>query len=114
MCKVRVPSSRASAVVSRGRYAINEVERVAAEASRALLPAGALTGVRSRPDIGPDGDEQVWITLILKDQVVDHIDGQTALRTIDEIQNRLRAEGNDRLVLVEFASQSEFAANGGP
>lgn len=93
---------------------ISEVNRIAAEASQAWLPVGALIGVRSRPDVGPDGDEQIWVTLVVKDKVIDGIDGERALQTTDEVQHRLRAEGDSRLALVEFASETEVTANGGP
>ncbi len=52
--------------------------------------------------------------LVVKDNLIDGIGGDKALLTTDEVQLRLRAEGDSRLALVEFASELEFAANGGP
>jgi len=90
---------------------ISQIDAIAAEVGRALLPAGAVVDAHSRPASGEDGEEQLWVRMVITDNAIDRINGENALNTIYELQQRLMAEGENRFAVVQFVSDTETAAN---
>jgi hypothetical protein len=54
------------------------------------------------------GQDALQITIVLTPGSTDAVTGDRALRTLDEIRTQLQRAGEDRLPIVEYATQDEL------
>ena len=90
-----------------------QIDAIADAVARAFLPPDAVIQAHSWPDSGEDGEEQLRVMLVIREKAINDINGENALNTISELQQRLLAQGENRFAVVEFASDLEIAADGG-
>ncbi len=60
------------------------------------------------PAVDLDGDDAWRITIVLDPGAADAIDGDAALDNLVQIHERLRRRGDERLPIVEFATEEEL------
>ena len=69
--------------------------------------------VASEPIIGSDGSEALYVTIVHKGGKSGLISGDDALDAMVSIQRALKQSGEERIPVIEFATEAEMATNGG-
>jgi len=92
----------------------DDINDTASNAASTVLHLTAAPRVFSEPTIGWQGDETLRVTVVLSDDVVSKIDGETALDLVVKIGEDLRDKGEERFPIVEFATEEELAAGDDP
>ena len=90
-----------------------QIDQIAVDVGRAFMPAGALLEAHSQPFKDEAGEEQLRVTLVVREKSLDEVDGAIALNTLSELQDRLQSQGETRFAIVYYMSDKEFAADGG-
>ena len=88
------------------------IREIAQEAATANLTSANFTSIASSTATDSEGHEALRIVIVIKPGAETKIEGDAALDTLVEIQNRLRKEGEERFPLVEFATEEELSATG--
>lgn len=90
----------------------NKVKQIARAAATANLSPAAFTDVLSESTTDSTGGEAVRITIVIKPDFVAKLEGDAVLDTLVEIQDKLRAAGDDRFPIVEYATEAELQDSG--
>jgi hypothetical protein len=91
---------------------LTEVNNVVKKAALGVLKRQAgPRRVFSTPTVDSGGGDALYITIVLKSDAVDKISGDMALDTLVEVEKALRGRGEDRLPIIEFATEEELAAS---
>ena len=90
------------------------IAEIAREVAREKLTPKWFENVMVEPAVDSDGNDAVWITIIIAPSAVRRLRGEAVLDTLVELRNRLDAEGEARFPIVEYATQEELAASGDP
>jgi hypothetical protein len=77
------------------------------------LTSANVTSVSSSAAIDSEGNDALRITIVIKSGSASKITGDAALDTLVGIQQRLRAAGEERFAIVEYATKKELSASGG-
>ena len=88
------------------------IREIAQEVATANLTSANVTSVSSSPTIDMDGHDALRITIVIKPGSESKIKGDAALDTLVGIQKRLRRGGEERLAIVEYATEEELNASG--
>jgi hypothetical protein len=89
------------------------IREIAHEVAFDKLTSANVTSVSSSAAIDSEGRDAVRITIVIKPGAASKINGDAALDTLVGIQERLRAEGEERFPIVEYATKRELSASGG-
>jgi len=89
------------------------IREIAQEVATANLTSANVTSVSSSAAIDSDGNDALRITIVIKPGSASKIRGDATLDTLVGIQDRLRAEGEERFPIVEYATKKELTASGG-
>jgi hypothetical protein len=89
---------------------IRDIARKVATAN--LSSSTAVSDIKTRSFIDSEGHDALRITIIVSPDGASRIQGNATLNTLVEIQAKLRAAGEGRSPLVEFATEGE-PDNGG-
>jgi len=73
--------------------------------ARATLDSSA--GVESTSTIDSQGDPALKITIVLTPGSTESIQGKDVLKTLDQVQQRLQEEGEERFPIIEFETKGE-------
>ena len=84
------------------------IAEIAGEAARALLAPPDLERVLTQPSTDSEGGEALRITLVLKPEAVRALSGDTALNLLVDIQQKLSRAGEERLPIVDYATEQEL------
>ena len=88
------------------------IREIAQEVATANLASTTISSVSSSTAIDSEGHEALRITIVIKPGSAAKIDGDATLDTLVGIQERLRAEGEERFPIVEYATKQELRASG--
>jgi hypothetical protein len=64
--------------------------------------------VLARPAVDSDGKDAVRITLVLPAQAAEELSGDAVLDLLYELHQTLQKEGEERLAIVEYATEEEM------
>ena len=84
------------------------IAEIAREVARAHLASTNVTSVSSSPTIDSEGHDAVRITIVIDPGFESRIVGDAVLDTLVGIKDRLRREGEERLAIVEYATEEEL------
>jgi hypothetical protein len=77
-------------------------------AFRKHVPQADLERVVAEPATDSEGNEALRITLVLKPDSAGELTGDQALDLLVAIQQTLRAEGEERFPIVQYATEQEL------
>lgn len=89
---------------------VNDVVKKAASA--VLKRRAGLQRVFSEPTSDSQGHDALHITIVLKPGGADKISGDMALDTLVEVERALRGASEDRLPIIDFATEEELESSG--
>jgi hypothetical protein len=89
-----------------------KVNSIVKKAASAILTRQAgPRRVFSEPIADSDGQDALYVTIVLRPGGTDKITGDMVVDTAVEIQRALRAAGEDRFPIIEYATEEELAAS---
>jgi hypothetical protein len=88
------------------------IEEIAREVASANLASSNISSVSSSTAIDSEGHDALRITIVINPGSEAKISGDAALDTLVDIQDRLWSEGEERLAIVEYATNEELSAGG--
>jgi hypothetical protein len=92
----------------------NEVAREAEAVAKKNFGADKVVRVIAEPMVDLDGDDAWGVTIVIKPDAVDAIDGDAVLDNLVQIHGRLSRKGDERLPFVEFATEDELQQSDDP
>lgn len=96
----------------KGMLDFAQVEKIVGTAASAALSASSLLRTHTEPTTDQDGHEALLVTLVINDLQKSPISGDTAGDTILRVRQDLQRAGEDRTVIIEFATESDLSADG--
>jgi len=87
---------------------LSEISRVVDRVARSNL-RGEVVRVLSEPTIDSTGEDAIRVMIVLTPGAADRISGEAALNTLVGIQRGLEEAGENRLAIVEYATEEELA-----
>ena len=91
---------------------ISKIDDIVARIARRRLPAAGLERVMSEATVSSMGSEALKITLVIKEDTVARVSGDAALNILVDVRNSLEAAGEERLPILEYATEKELSAVG--
>ncbi len=91
---------------------IRQIAQAVATANTANLSSANFTSITSSTAVDSEGHEALRITIVIKPGAASKIDGDAAVDTLVQIQDRLRKEGEERFPIVEYATAEELSESG--
>lgn len=92
--------------------AMKKIAEIAENVAVAELKEANVETVTSENWTNSKGQEAVKVTIVLKPGSVPKLEGDAVLDTLVKIRQRLENAGEDRLAIVEYATQAELDAGG--
>lgn len=90
------------------------IKEIAGEVARAHLKSTSVADVLSEPVTDSEGHEALRITIVIGQDAAKRLPGDAVLDTLVQIQDRLREAGEERLPIVEYATEEELENGGDP
>ena len=88
------------------------IAQIATEVATANLSRQNFTSITSGSDTDSTGQEALRITIVIPAGAEKRIQGNAALSTLVQMQERLREAGEDRFPIIEYATERELAESG--
>lgn len=85
---------------------------IVGQVARANLTAGDIDQVLAEATTDSEGDEALRITIVVRSGSEARLDGDAILDTLVQLQQRLREAGEDRLPIVDYATDEELENSG--
>jgi hypothetical protein len=89
-----------------------KIRQIAQEVATANLSSANFTSITSSTAVDSEGHEALRIIIVIKPGAASKIEGDAALDTLVQIQDRLRNEGEERFPIVEYATAEELSESG--
>jgi hypothetical protein len=89
-----------------------EIATITKAAATTTLGSQSFVDVANTAITDSTGGDALQITIVLTPGSTDAITGERALRTLGEIRTRLQEAGEQRLPIVEYATQEELTESG--
>jgi|SRR4051794_36450415 hypothetical protein len=86
-----------------------KITDIVTEVAAAKLSSANFERAESEEATDSEGHDALRIMIVLKPGVAERLNGDTVLDTLVQIQRRLAAAGEDRLPIVEYATEEELA-----
>jgi hypothetical protein len=90
----------------------DKINSIARDVAIANLGKGAILRAISEPTTDSEGREALRIIIVLKPNVAKKLSGDKILDTLYQVQSRLTENGEERPVVVEYATDEELAQGG--
>jgi len=90
------------------------ISEIASEVAKAHLKPTNVADIRSEPVTDSEGHEALRITIVIGRDAAKRLKGDAVLDTLVQIQDRLREAGEERLPIVEYATEEELESGGDP
>lgn len=84
------------------------INAIADRVARQQVTKGGLERVVTQPITDSEGNEALRITFVLQPQAIETLNGDAALDLLVDLQNALQEEGEERLPIVEYATEQEL------
>ncbi len=95
-------------------FSLTKVNRIVDLAASAVLQPDKLRRVFSDYTTDSDGRDALLLTIVLRTDKAKEVTGDTAVDTIVRIHNDLESFGEERLPIIEFATEAELEADADP
>jgi hypothetical protein len=89
-----------------------EIAQIATEVATANLSQRNFTSVVSSSTTDSVGEGALRITIIIPAGAESRIQGDATLKTLVQMQERLRRAGEDRFPIIEYSTEKEMAESG--
>lgn len=89
-----------------------DVARIAEEVARKKLGTENVVRALAEPWVDLDGDDAWRVTIVIEPNAADTISGAAVLDNLVSIHERLRDHGDERLPIVQFATEEELRESG--
>ncbi len=87
-----------------------KIEKIAKDVAAAKLGAANVARVETASITDSEGQEALRITIVIPEDAVGRLSGDAALDTLVSMQERLGKAGEERLPIIEYATQKELNA----
>lgn len=84
------------------------IEKIAAKAAEGKVAVAGVERVVAQPTFDSEGQEALRITVVLKPEAVEALSGDAALDILVSVKQELAREGEERLPIVEYATEAEM------
>lgn len=92
-----------------------EIEKLVGEVAKANLKSRNVLGVHSESSTDSEGRESLHITIVVTPSSATSITkSDVALTTLVDVRNRLFTAGEQRFPIIEYSTEKEMKAGGGP
>ena len=88
------------------------IHQIAREVAAAHLSSANFASIDIATMVDMEGHDALRITIVLNPGAASRIDGDAALDTLVQMQDRLRKEGEERFPIVEYATAEELSESG--
>jgi hypothetical protein len=89
-----------------------KIDQIASEVATANLTPQVVRSVRSSSTADSEGRDALRIMIVIEPDAVARVSGDAVVDTLVQLQDRLRQEGEDRLPIVEYATEEELENSG--
>jgi outer membrane protein assembly factor BamA len=89
-----------------------KINQIAKQVATANLSSQNFTTVTTGSTTDSTGNEALQITIVIKPGAETKITGDAALKTLVQMQDKLRKAGEDRFPIIEYATTKELAESG--
>lgn len=86
----------------------DQINTIAKGAAQANLGGKVVERVFSEPTVDSEGEAALRITIVIGRDTIDQISGEALLNTLVQVQSELQAKGEDRLAILEYATEDEL------
>jgi hypothetical protein len=93
---------------------LDRINRIARDVAVANLSSRNVDNVFSEPAADSQGENALRITIVIKPGVAAKLKGDALLDMLVQLQDELQKAGEDRLPIVEYATQEELEDSGDP
>jgi hypothetical protein len=87
-----------------------KITQIARQVATANLSSQNFTSVTTGSTTDSAGNEALQITIVIKPDY--KVAGEAALKTLVQVQDQLEREGEERLPIIEYATEKELSASG--
>jgi hypothetical protein len=84
------------------------IEKIAQKAAAHQVASPGLERVVAKPTTDSEGREALRITVVLRPEAVEALSGDAALDLLVALQRELQSKGEERLAIVEYATEEEM------
>ena len=84
-----------------------QIQKLTKQIAAGIFPATELLEVVAEPTSDEEGKEALRITLVITDEVVDHLSGHQLSNLLLEIRDSLLRLGDERFPLLYFATPTD-------
>jgi hypothetical protein len=93
---------------------LNEVDRVVDKAAAAAFKRRRLSRVYSEPTVDSVGADALRVMIVFRDDTYPEIKGEDAAKAVARIFEDLSKLGDDRIPIIEFATEEDLRSDGDP
>ncbi len=91
-----------------------QIADIASDAARATLPRKTVERVISEPVSDSEGRDALRVTIVIAPNSVAKLTGDALLDTLVRIQRDLQEAGEERVAIIEYATEDELKEDAGP
>jgi|SRR5271169_2475801 hypothetical protein len=91
-----------------------EIAEIVEKVARSNLRPEVVEEVLAEPSIDSEGHEALRLTIVIKPGAAARLNGDAVLDTLVQIQDHLRAAGEERFGIIEYATKAELEASDDP
>lgn len=84
------------------------IEAIADRIAKNQVSEHELKRVLARSIVDSEGNDALRVTVVLTPKAVEELSGDAALELLSELQRALEQAGEERLTIVEYATESEM------
>ena len=81
---------------------------IARRVARVHVPEAGVERILAEPTTDSQGADALWITIVLKIEAADKMTGDDAIELLVGLSRSLRDAGEDRLPIIEYATEQEL------
>jgi len=85
------------------------IETIATQVARKQLRDSDFERIMSESTTDSEGNEALRITIVLKPEATQKLTGDNTIDLLVGIRQKLRAEGEERFPIIEYATEQELA-----
>jgi hypothetical protein len=90
------------------------IDRIVGKVAKQHLGSGRVVKVYHALATDSTANEAVRITIVIRPDAVKHLKGDAVLDTLVHIQEQLNKAGDERVPIVEYATEEELKESGDP
>ena len=87
---------------------MRQIERIVTQATASTLPPASVVRVQAEPTVDWVGEEGLHVLIVVDEKALGKLSGNEGLDTLHEVQERLRAAGEDRFAYLSYATAQDL------